>query len=115
MRRPRQPARQLQGGSAERQGRSEVERHRERHDGGEAEMDGQQRRQDGRDHRGAAVDAPGPGHEIRAVARDRAMPSGNGMPMQQASGAIRASEIGDLGRDPGSAISASKSGGSSTR
>ena len=48
--------------------RQEVEHGRERDDGGEAEFDGEERRQDRTHDRGAAVDAPGPGHQLRQLA-----------------------------------------------
>ena len=39
-----------------------VKRQRQADDDGEAEMHGEDAGEDGADHRGAAVDAPGPGH-----------------------------------------------------
>ncbi len=76
--------------------RHEIERDRERDDDGEAEFYGEERRQDRAHDRGAAVDAPGPGHQLRQLAPDPRQAQGNGMPMQNASGAMAASASGSL-------------------
>jgi hypothetical protein len=102
------------GRKAEGRGGEEIEGEGDQHHGAEAEAHRQEGREDGTEHRGAAVDAPGPGEEAGRLCGEARQGQRNGIPMQKASGATSAREIGILAMT-GSGISRSNSGGRTRR